>query len=275
MLTVIIPSLNAETSLSRTLAALLPGMIDGVVREVILVDGGSTDRTVAVADAAGVDVIHSESGRGRQLIAGAEQARHNWMLFLHSDTVLADGWHQEARRFMLSSDAAPHNLNAPSTNALSTNALSTNALSTNALSTNALSTNALSAKSSMPRAAAFKFALDDVGVKPRIWEHAVAARCAMFRLPYGDQGLLIPKSLYRRIGGYRPMPLMEDVDIIRRLKSSELHMFDTPAITSAVRFQRDGYAMRSFRNLLCLAMYYAKVSPTVIERRYQAQSPVQ
>jgi glycosyltransferase involved in cell wall biosynthesis len=250
MLTVIIPSLNAETSLSRTLAALLPGMIDGVVREVILVDGGSTDRTVAVADAAGVDVIHSESGRGRQLIAGAEQARHNWMLFLHSDTVLADGWHQEARRFMLSSDAAPHNSNAPSTNAPS-------------------------AKSSLPRAAAFKFALDDVGVKPRIWEHAVAARCAMFRLPYGDQGLLIPKSLYRRIGGYRPMPLMEDVDIIRRLKSSELHMFDTPAITSAVRFQRDGYAMRSFRNLLCLAMYYAKVSPTVIERRYQAQSPVQ
>ena len=68
------------------------------------------------------------------------------------------------------------------------------------------------------RAAAFRFALDDIG---RQAAHAGAAGggCAarMLRLPYGDQGLLIPKRLYDEIGGYRPLPLMEDVDLVRRL----------------------------------------------------------
>ena len=66
-------------------------------------------------------------------------------------------------------------------------------------------------------AAAFRFALDDEGVRPRLLEQLVALRCAALRLPYGDQGLLIPKRLYDAVGGYRPLALMEDVDLVRRL----------------------------------------------------------
>jgi rSAM/selenodomain-associated transferase 2 len=230
MLSVIIPALNAERTLPRTLSALLPGMIDGVVREVILVDGGSTDDTITIAEAAGVDIVRSERGRGQQLIIGADRARHSWMLFLHADTALGDNWYEDARRFIQSA-------------------------------------NTIDPK---PRAAAFKFALDDVGVRPRLLEYAVWLRCAVLRLPYGDQGLLISKEHYRRIGGYRELPLMEDVDLIRRLKAGELAFLESQALTSATRYQRDGYARRSFRNLSCLAMYYANVPLAVIERRYQA-----
>jgi rSAM/selenodomain-associated transferase 2 len=229
MLSVIIPALNAERTLPRTLSALLPGMIDGVVREVILVDGGSTDDTIAIAEAAGVDIVRSERGRGQQLMMGAERARHSWMLFLHADTALGDHWHQDVRRFIQSTHATDLK----------------------------------------PKAAAFKFAIDDIGVQARILEHAVGLRCAMFRLPYGDQGLLISQDHYRRIGGYRPLRLMEDVDLIRRLNAGELAILETQALTSATRFQRDGYVRRSIRNLSCLAMYYANVPLAVIERRYQ------
>ncbi len=117
-------------------------------------------------------------------------------------------------------------------------------------------------------AAAFRFALDDIGFRPRMLERLVAARCAALRLPYGDQGLLIPKRLYEEIGGYRPLPLMEDVDLVRRLGRRRLVMLGSRAVTSAERFRRDGYVRRSGRNLVCLALYTLRVPTQVISRIY-------
>ena len=57
----------------------------------------------------------------------------------------------------------------------------------------------------------------------------------LLRLPYGDQGLLIPRRLYDEIGGFKPMPLMEDVDIVRRLGRRRIVMLRTAAVTSAIR----------------------------------------
>ena len=100
MISVVIPTLNAERRLTRSLAALVPAAVEGVVRQVIVADGGSMDGTVAIAEDAGADVVIGEGGRGPQLIAGAALARCEWLLFLHADTVLEDGWAESARRFM-------------------------------------------------------------------------------------------------------------------------------------------------------------------------------
>jgi glycosyltransferase involved in cell wall biosynthesis len=107
MISVVIPTLNAETGLAATLTALVTAAVEGLVREVIVVDGGSRDRTREIADHAGAEVIASAANRGAQLAAGAARAKHSWLLFLHADTVLDPGW----ERGQSTSWAGRHGLN--------------------------------------------------------------------------------------------------------------------------------------------------------------------
>jgi rSAM/selenodomain-associated transferase 2 len=118
------------------------------------------------------------------------------------------------------------------------------------------------------RAAHFAFALDDASAQARRLERLVAWRCRVLALPYGDQGLLLPRALYDAVGGYRPLPLMEDVDLVRRLGRSRLAALPIPALTSAERWQRDGWRRRSARNLACLSLWFLGVPPRVIARLY-------
>ena len=100
MISVVIPTLNAEGKLAHTLSALVPAVVEGVVQEAIVVDGGSNDETRAIAEAAGTHFIEAGRGRGSQLDAGASAARADWLLFLHADTVLDPGWTEEAKGFI-------------------------------------------------------------------------------------------------------------------------------------------------------------------------------
>lgn len=219
--TVVIPVLNAEASLAKAIASVAPK-----VAAVVVVDGGSTDATRAVATASGAVCRSASRGRGTQLAAGAEAvAGSDWLLFLHADTRLADGWAAEVAAFL----AAP---------------------------------------GAETRAAAFAFRLDDDSRQARRLERMVAWRCRRFGLPYGDQGLLIHRQLYEEIGGFRPIPLMEDVDIVRRIGRSRLRILATPAVTSAERFRRDGYWRRSAKNLGLLCLYVLGVSPERLARLY-------
>jgi len=127
-------------------------------------------------------VVTVPRGRGTQLAEGAKAARRGrWLMFLHADTVLEEGWHNEVRSFIEACEMRGRE-----------------------------------------QAAAFAFRLDDFGPRARLLERMVALRCALFALPYGDQGLILSRRLYDSLGGYREMPLMEDVDLIRRIGRARL-----------------------------------------------------
>ena len=119
------------------------------------------------------------------------------------------------------------------------------------------------------RAAVFRFRLDDAHLQARRLERLVAWRTRVLGLPYGDQGLLISRGFHDRIGGFRPLPLFEDVDIVRRIGRRRLDMLEADAITSADRYRRDGWWIRPARNISCLALYFLGVSPRLIEKLYR------
>ena len=123
-------------------------------------------------------------------------------------------------------------------------------------------------KNQSDRAAVFGFRLRDAGLRPRLLEWMVALRGKIFALPYGDQGLLIAKSFYHQLGGYRDIAIMEDVDLIRKIGRKNLYWLEGKITTSAIRYQRQGYLRRAGKNLCCLGMYYCKISPEKIAAFY-------
>ena len=222
MISVVIPTLNAAATLQQAMAPLVRAAMDGLVREVVVADGGSSDDTLALAEDAGAVIVATEAGRGVQLEAGCRVARSDWLLILHADTELEPAWMAAA-----SAHIARHRRDA----------------------------------------GYFRFALDDRGLKAQLWEQGVAARCAALGLPYGDQGLLISRRLYDEVGGYRPLPLMEDVDLVRRLRG-KLRPLPARAITSAERYREGGYVARSARNAVILARYFAGADPERLAKAY-------
>ena len=226
---IVIPTLDAAGVLGATLAHMGGGIAGlkerGIPVEVVVADGGSRDGTADEARRHGARLVEAETGRGRQLAAGAAAAEGVWLLFLHADTRPAPGWDEEVSAFI----ATPSN---------------------------------------QQRAACFRFALDDRATAARLLERLVALRCRLFALPYGDQGLLIHRSLYDALGGFRPLPMMEDVDLVRRLGRRRIAYLRTPAVTSAVRFRRAGYVQRVARNVCCLLLFSLGVRAETVARLY-------
>lgn len=225
MISVVIPTLNAGPRLADTLAALVPGVIEGVLREVVIVDAGSSDATLAIADASGARLLGAERGRGVQLRAGCAAAKGAWLLALHADTRLEPGWIDAARDHL---QAWPGH------------------------------------------AGYFRLGFDDASAAARAWEAGVGARNRLIGLVYGDQGLLLPRALYDEVGGYPDWPLLEDVEIVRRIGRARLRPLAGRAVTSAERFRREGWLPRSARNWAVLARFLAGADPHELARRYEA-----
>lgn len=118
------------------------------------------------------------------------------------------------------------------------------------------------------RAGYFHLRYDSADRRARRIERLANWRSRALGLPYGDQGLLIARAFYREIGGYRPMPLMEDVDFVRRIGRRRLVALGADAVTSARRYESDGWLARPARNLACLGLYFAGLPPRHIRRLY-------
>jgi rSAM/selenodomain-associated transferase 2 len=121
---------------------------------------------------------------------------------------------------------------------------------------------------SRDKAGFFRLRFASPDPRARRLERVVAWRSRRLGLPYGDQGLLLARAFYQRLGGFRPLPLMEDVDLVRRIGRDNLVALEADAITSARRYERDGWLVRPMRNLSCLALYFAGVPTSLLQRLY-------
>jgi rSAM/selenodomain-associated transferase 2 len=115
----------------------------------------------------------------------------------------------------------------------------------------------------------FRFALASAAWQARLLEWGVAARVWLFGLPYGDQGIFVRRAVFTSMRGFRPLPLMEDVEFVRRLKrQGRLAHLTVRLTTSARRWEERGWLRQSAANLVTLGLYGLGVSPERLARRY-------
>jgi rSAM/selenodomain-associated transferase 2 len=214
-ISVIIPTLDEQGEVAKAIAS-----VRGEAAEILVVDGGSHDDTCGEAAAAGARVMKAPAGRGAQLDYGARRASGEWLLFLHADTRLEEGW-------------------APALRALGAGVAG----------------------------GAFRFAVRSPRRVFRLIEAGVRLRCAVLRLPYGDQGLFARREAYAACGGFPPIPLMEDVAFVRRLgRVGRLALLRPRACTSARRWERHGVMATTILHLRLLSLYLAGRSPERLAR---------
>jgi rSAM/selenodomain-associated transferase 2 len=219
-ITVIIPALDEEAALPRTLSRLA----DCGFANPIVVDGGSRDRTVALAREMGARVLHSPSGRAKQMNFGATGAEGDVLFFVHADSLPA----LDARRLIAAALDRPGAVGG-----------------------------------------AFRLKIESRHPLLRVIALLANLRTVFFKLPYGDQGLFVRKDIFDRIGGYADLPLMEDVDLVRRLRAvGRLLPVPAPMTTSARRWERRGVLRTSCANLRRLFRYFRGVSVVDLARQY-------
>jgi len=222
MISVVIPALNEEENIGRCIAAI---RTEGPVCEVIVADGGSSDRTREIAESyPGVTCIQTEKGRGSQMNTGASRARGEVLLFLHADTILTAGWDREIEEALRDHRVA---------------------------------------------GGAFTFAIDNPLQKYRLIEAWVSMRCRVFRLPYGDQAIFVRTGVFNKLAGYKNIPLMEDVDLMGRMKKlGRITMLDHRALTSGRRWAAQGLIRTAAVNQTVMLLYRLGVSPQRLAKFY-------
>jgi glycosyl transferase family 2 len=120
--------------------------------------------------------------------------------------------------------------------------------------------------------ACWPLAIDGEGAWFRAIELGAALRWRLFGLAYGDQGLLMRRSLYQAAGGYSEVGIMEDVVLIRRLgRLARIVRFRTPLLADARRWRREGQVRASLRNVALLSLYLAGAAPDRLARWYATE----
>ncbi len=201
---VIIPTLNEEKHICQTLSAVKS---DGRA-EIIVVDGGSSDRTIEILRANGVDVIYSSRGRSGQMNAGAGHASGEILLFLHADTLLPADWY----------DHVIHAFDSPDVGG-----------------------------------GAFLLRIDANLPGLRLIEILANFRSRRMQMPYGDQAIFLRKETFERIGGFPQISLLEDLELVRKLRQlGRLKILPAAVLTSARRWQNCGVLRTTAVNQLVI-----------------------
>jgi rSAM/selenodomain-associated transferase 2 len=220
-LAVVVPTLNEEVSLPRTLARVC-----GVADLVIVADGGSADRTLAAARGAGASIAESPPGRGRQLNAGARAAiaaGAEILLFVHADTMLPS-----TARERVEAAVANHAVGG-----------------------------------------GFEVRFDDRRPIFALGSGIVNLRTRLLRAPLGDQAQFITRDAFVALDGFREWPILEDLDLMRRLRRhGPIAVLRPPVTTSARRFVERGITRTIVTNWSIWALYLLGVEPARLARLY-------
>ena len=223
-ISVIIPTLNEESCLGDCLSSVMA--IQDV--EVVIVDGGSTDKTVEMAKGYGVKVLRGPKGRALQMNLGATHASGDILVFLHADTRLPECWANHVR----------HELDRPNT-------------------------------------AAGAFGLRIEGHLPglRFIEKLANVRSTKLQIPYGDQAIFIKAELFRRIGGFKDLPVMEDFELVQRLKRiGQIRIAPVAAFTSSRRWEKQGIWLTTAIHQAIIIAYMLGVPPKWLARLRQTSN---
>ena len=201
-ISIIIPTINEANNLPLLLSDLSIIQEEG---EILIVDCGSEDKTIDVANIYGAKVYKSqERNRGLQLDIGAKNSKGEWLIFLHADTRLTHDWFTKIKSVF---------------------------------------------KGNKNFIYYFKFKISNKKIIYRVLEILVNFRSKYFKQPYGDQGLIIHKSIYLKNNGFRNIPLMEDLDFFMRLNSKkDLKQLNLPIFTSPRKWERTNIFLQTIKN---------------------------
>lgn len=219
-ISIVVPVLNEEKQISRILD--LQSRATNV--EIIIVDGGSHDRTVDLAVESGAKIIHSDPGRAMQMNAGAALATGEILLFLHADTQLPDQFDAMIRATLVQSKI-------------------------------------------IAGAFTLQIALDLPGI--RTVERGVNWRSRYLQFPYGDQAIFLRAQTFVELGGFPALPIMEDFELVRRLRrSGKIKILPAAVVTSGRRWQKFGVWQTTIVNQLVIVAYLFGVSPNRLKQWY-------
>ena len=201
-ISIIIPTINEASNLPLLLSDLSSIQKEG---EIIIVDSGSEDKTIDVANIYGAKVfISKERNRGLQLDIGAKKSKGEWLIFLHADTRLTHDWFKKINSFL---------------------------------------------KGNKNIIYYFEFKINHKKIIYRVLEILVNIRSKFFKQPYGDQGLIIHRTIYFKNNGFRNIPLMEDVDFLMRLnQKKDLKQLNFPIFISSRKWERTNIFLQAIKN---------------------------
>jgi len=225
-ISVIIPTLNEEKSLPRTLACLSRSALT----EIIIVDGGSTDSTLRLAQefcarTANAHIITAPRGRSRQMNEGAKASRSDILLFLHADTRLPS----EANLMIESALTNP-----------------------------------------VVVGGRFDVTFDSPSVWGTMISTLMNWRSRLSGIATGDQALFIRRHVFEQLGGFADIPLMEDIEFSRRLKrTGRMAALHQKVTTSFRRWERRGPLRTIILMWILRFLYWAGVNPMRLSRWYK------
>jgi rSAM/selenodomain-associated transferase 2 len=227
-LAVVIAVRNEARGLPPLLADLAAAPA-GLVRELLVVDGGSVDGSQRLARLAGARLQPAAAGRGRQLAQGVAATEAPWLLLLHGDGRLPSHWPE---------------------------------LVAGAIAAGATTAGATTAW-------AFRLAIAARDPRLRLVELAANGRSRWRQLPYGDQGLLLARGLYAAAGAIAPLPLMEDLEFLLRLRRhGAIRLLDGALSVNDRRWRRLGVWRTTWRNAQLRRRWRRGEDPALLAAEY-------